>query len=87
MATPAADSVTPPPVDHSNNSLTDEFLNGLVQGSSWGFGIGPHVLTFKNPKHERRTGALPTWMPFIQKPVFGSSPTTSGCNYTPDRWA
>ena len=47
MAMPVANSV--PLLTGSNNNngtLTEEFISGLVQGSSWTFGGGPRVLTY-----------------------------------------
>lgn len=47
MATPVSNSV--PLLTGSNNhngTLTDEFISGLVQGSSWTFGGGPRTLTY-----------------------------------------
>jgi serralysin len=32
--------------NNGNGSLADEFVSGLVQGSSWNFGAGPRVLTW-----------------------------------------
>ena len=46
MATPVSNSVSTPAIDQANGTLTDEFINGLVQGSSWTFGGGPHVITY-----------------------------------------
>jgi len=46
MATPVSNSVALPAIDGGNGTLTDEFINGLVQGSSWTFGDGPRELTY-----------------------------------------
>ena len=43
MATPVANSVTPPSADPG--SIRDEAINGLVQGASWQF-AGQHQLTY-----------------------------------------
>src|SRR5258706_9480204 len=46
MAIPVSDSVSLPVVDSGNGTLTDEFVNILVQDSSRQFGDGPRVLTY-----------------------------------------
>ena len=46
MATPVSNSVALPAIDGGNGTLTDEFINGLVQGSSWQFVGGPRTLTY-----------------------------------------
>jgi hypothetical protein len=46
MATATANSVTLPAINSNNGTLTDEAINGLVQGGSWQFGSGPRILTF-----------------------------------------
>ena len=45
MATPVANSVTPPP-PANNGTLTDEFIYGLVERGSWTFGGGPRLLNY-----------------------------------------
>ena len=53
MATPVSNSV--PLLTGSNNnngSLTEEFISGLVQGSSWTFGGGPRNLTYSFSKND-----------------------------------
>jgi len=48
MATPVSNSVPLlTAANNSNGTLTDEFISGLVQGSSWTFGGGPRVLTYE----------------------------------------
>ena len=46
MATPVSNSVTNLDVSPNNNTLTDEYIAGLVQGGSWQFGTGPRMLTY-----------------------------------------
>jgi serralysin len=46
VATAASNSVSLPPVNGSNGSQTDEFINGLVQGGSWQFGNEPRNITY-----------------------------------------
>ena len=46
MATPTSDNIPALTlVNNNNGTLTDEFISGLVQGSSWVF-VGPRVLTY-----------------------------------------
>ena len=47
MATPVGNSVPLlTSVNNNNGTLTDEFISGLVQSSSWSFAGGPRVLTY-----------------------------------------
>ena len=60
MATPVSNSVILPAVNGSNGTLTDEFINGLVQGGAWQFGAGPHVLTYSLSLNDT-PGNQPVW--------------------------
>lgn len=68
MATATANSVILPTVNGSNGTLTDEAINGLVQGGSWQFGGGPRTLTYSfniNDAHDAFGNLIPgpggTW--------------------------
>jgi Ca2+-binding RTX toxin-like protein len=58
MATPVSNSVALPAIDGGNGTLTDEFINGLVQGSSWQFGGGPRTLTYSFNLNDGPGGAF-----------------------------
>src|SRR5262245_44209595 len=47
MATASGNSVTAPTLDSNNGTLSDEFINGLLQGGQWTFGGGAHVVTYQ----------------------------------------
>ena len=46
MAFPSADPGAVALLLPDNSTQRDEFINGLVQGSTWEFGAGPHLITW-----------------------------------------
>ena len=59
MAFPSADASTVALLLPDSSTLRDEFVSGLVQGSSWTFGGGPRVLTWSLNINEDHTSYPP----------------------------
>ena len=60
MATPVSNSVALPAIIGGDGTLTDEYINGLVQGSSWQFGAGPRTLTYSFNLNDGQGGPIST---------------------------